>query len=161
MFSRTRMHPAANTRVLSGLRNALSVNCLRFFVSRKVSRRLAKEPLPHRRKASFASREGHFGVAVEPFPHRHTAFSALFPCPYEGREETLTTPDEPCLMRREPFHGLPLFSFAIFRCQNFLPPFDAYLCVYTVSLPCHPVLSFRPAEGRRRGGMLCCDVKES
>ena len=132
MFSRTRMHPVANTRVLNDLRNTLSVNRLRFLVSRKTYRRLAKEPLPHRRKASFASREGHLGVAVEPFPHRHTAFSAHFPRPYEGREETLTTPDEPCLMRREPFHGLPLFSFAIFRCQNFLlrECINMHVCVW-------------------------------
>ena len=126
------MHPVANTRVLSGLRNALSVNRLRFLVSRKTYRRLAKEPLPHRRKASFASREGQFGVAVEPFPHRHTAFSALFPCPYEGREGALTTPYEPCLMRREPFYGLPLFSFAVFRCQNLLlrECINMHVCVW-------------------------------
>ena len=126
------MHPVANTRVLSGLRNALSVNRLRFLVSRKTYRRLAKEPLPHRRKASFASREGHFGVAVEPFPHRHTAFSALFPCPYEGREGALTTPYEPCLMRRKPFYGLPLFSFAVFRCQNLLlrECINMHVCVW-------------------------------
>lgn len=149
------MHPAANTRVLNDLRNTLSVNRLRFFVSRKTYRRLAKEPLPHRRKASFASREGHFGVAVEPFPHRHTAFSALFPCPYEGREETLTTPDEPCLMRREPFHGLPLFSFAIFRCQNFLP---RLMHIYAfIRFPSH-VMRCSPSVLRRGGDEEGCSV---
>lgn len=67
------MHPAANTRVLSGLRNALSVNCLRFLVSRKTYRRLAKEPLSHHDKGIVASPLSLSRIVIPPFPHSFRA----------------------------------------------------------------------------------------
>lgn len=117
-----------------------------FSVMRKRLYDNAKEPLPHLRSAFSVASYSLSGHAIKPLP------SLLMPV---GRSrETFSG----C---RKGFSACSAFLFRDFPLSKFFTAFDAYLCVYTVSLPCHAVLSFRPAEGRRRGGMLCRDVKES